>query len=104
MLITIDDTTHVTRGSVVVTFDSNDLIASERSYYDWSKALGRALRPAARKAGHRCGKAFLGTMQRNLVLHRNRHLQVYREGRAACLIGGPPLRLAMRASARDYLS
>jgi len=38
--------------------------------------LGRALRPAARKAGHRCGKAFLRTMKRNLVLHRNLHVQV----------------------------
>jgi len=42
MLVTIGDATHVTRGSVVVTFDSSDLIVSERSYYDWSKAVARA--------------------------------------------------------------
>ena len=51
MLITIDDATHVTRGSVVVTFDSNDLIVSERSYYDWSKALPRAEPGSRRNVG-----------------------------------------------------
>ncbi|MDP9463332.1 MAG: nuclear transport factor 2 family protein [Actinomycetota bacterium] len=42
MLVTIGDTTRVTRGTVVLTFDSNDLIVSERTYCDWSKAMPRA--------------------------------------------------------------
>ena len=51
MLITISDATHVTRGSVVVTFDSSDLIVSERSYYDRSKALPRAETGPRRNVG-----------------------------------------------------
>jgi SnoaL-like protein len=41
MLITIGDATRFTRGAVVLTFDSDDLIVSERTYCDWSKAVPR---------------------------------------------------------------
>ncbi len=42
MLVTIGDATRVTRGTVVLTFDSDDLVVSERTYCDWSKATPRA--------------------------------------------------------------
>ena len=39
MLITIGNTSHVARGTVVLTFDESDLIVSERTYCDWSRAV-----------------------------------------------------------------
>ena len=41
MLVTIGDDTRSTRGTIVLTFDNDDRIVSERTYCDWSKALPR---------------------------------------------------------------
>jgi hypothetical protein len=49
MLVTVGDTCNSTRGTVVLTFDSSDLIVSERTYCDWGKAMPQ-LAPAARQA------------------------------------------------------
>jgi len=38
MLVTIDDGTMSTRGTVILTFDADDRIISERTYCDWRKA------------------------------------------------------------------
>lgn len=41
MLIAMGDARRVTRGTVVLTFDSTDRIVSERTYCDWNKAVPR---------------------------------------------------------------
>jgi hypothetical protein len=41
MLIAVGDTIRSTRGTIVLTFDSNDLVVSERRYWDFRKALPR---------------------------------------------------------------
>ena len=42
MLIEIGDGRRVTRGTVVLTFDADDLILSERSYWDWCRSVERS--------------------------------------------------------------
>ena len=39
MLLTVSDAKRVARGTVVLTFGDKDLIVSERSYCDWSRAV-----------------------------------------------------------------
>lgn len=51
MLISISDATHSTRGTIVLTFDDDDLIVSERVYCDWSKALPSDERPSRTAVG-----------------------------------------------------
>ena len=51
MLVTIGDATHVARGTVVVTFDADDLIVSERTYCDWTRAVPRDAAPARHPVG-----------------------------------------------------
>ena len=51
LLFTIGDATHVARGTVVLTFDSDDLIVSERTYCDWDKAVPREPAPTRPAVG-----------------------------------------------------
>ena len=39
MLVVVEDTTRFTRGTIVLTFDDDDRIISERTYCDWDKAM-----------------------------------------------------------------
>lgn len=41
LLVSVGSATHVTRGTIVITLDDDDLIISERTYLDWNRAVSR---------------------------------------------------------------
>ena len=41
LLVTVGDADRVTRGTIVLTLDDDDLIISERRYLDWNRAVRR---------------------------------------------------------------
>ena len=41
MLVVVGDAVRATRGTIVLTFDADGKIISERRYLDWTKAMAR---------------------------------------------------------------
>ena len=50
LLVVVADATRTTRGTIVLSLDDDDRIISERTYFDWAKAIPREAQPRATQA------------------------------------------------------